>query len=87
MVGRCSPWARRKNPPAGSPETYVNDLRERQWSDAAAQRLMEEAGFVDVAISILPVFSKAKLARGTKPAASVAEDASAATETPDAATA
>ena len=39
-----------EEPPAGSPETYVNDLRERQWSDAAAQRLMEDAGFVDVAV-------------------------------------
>jgi hypothetical protein len=55
-------------PPAGSPETWVNDDRERQWSDAAAQRVMEEAGFVDVAVSVLPVFSKAKLVRGTKPA-------------------
>jgi SAM-dependent methyltransferase len=44
-----------------------------QWSDAGAQRLMEAAGFVDVAVSVLPVFSKAKLVRGTKPRPSAVE--------------
>jgi ubiquinone/menaquinone biosynthesis C-methylase UbiE len=71
-----------EQPPAGSPESYVNDLGERQWSDAAAQRLMEGVGFVGVVVSVLPVFSKAKLVRGTKPtpAPSAVDDAHEATE-------
>jgi SAM-dependent methyltransferase len=44
------------------------------WGDADAQRLMEQAGFVDVAVSVLPVFSKSQLVRGTKPAPSGVED-------------
>jgi len=39
-----------------------------QWSDAGARRLMEGAGFVDVALSVLSVVTKEQLVRGTKPA-------------------
>lgn len=35
---------------------------------ADARRLMEEAGFVDVAVSVLPVSTKEHLVRGSKPA-------------------
>jgi SAM-dependent methyltransferase len=38
------------------------------WSDADARRLMEGAGFVDVAVSVLPVSTKEHVVRGTKPA-------------------
>jgi ubiquinone/menaquinone biosynthesis C-methylase UbiE len=58
--------------PEGS-AAAVNAWGEWQWSDAAAQRAMEEAGFVEVAVSVLPVFSKALLVRGTKPAAATVE--------------
>ena len=44
------------------------------WSDADAARLVEEAGFVDVTVSVLPVLSKSQLVQCTKPAASGAED-------------
>ena len=54
------------------------------WSDADAQRLVEEAGFVDVALSVLPVAYKSRLVHATKPAASAAGDASEATESPEA---
>ena len=37
------------------------------WSDADAQRLVEEAGFVDVALSVLPVAYKSRLVHATKP--------------------
>lgn len=37
------------------------------WTDAHAQRLVEEAGFEDVSVSVLPVFSKSQLVRATKP--------------------
>jgi demethylmenaquinone methyltransferase/2-methoxy-6-polyprenyl-1,4-benzoquinol methylase len=37
------------------------------WSDADAQRLVEEVGFVDVSISVLPVSTKAQLVRAMKP--------------------
>lgn len=40
---------------------------QRQWSDADAQRLMEAAGFADVAVSVLR--GGFKLVRGTKPVA------------------
>ena len=40
------------------------------WSDADAQQLVEEAGFVDVTVSVLPVLSKSQLVRATKPASS-----------------
>jgi ubiquinone/menaquinone biosynthesis C-methylase UbiE len=49
-----------------------------QWSDADAARIMEVAGFADVAVSVLPVFSKAKLVRGTRPKMPVVQEASAA---------
>jgi len=45
------------------------------WTDADAQRLMERAGFSDVAVSVLPVFSKSQLVRGTRPASSGVEGA------------
>lgn len=38
-----------------------------QWSEADARRLMQGAGFVDVAVSVLPVATKEQLVRGTKP--------------------
>jgi len=59
--------------PAGSAAAVVNAWGEWQWSDAVAQRAMEEAGFVEVAVPVLPVFSKALLVRGTKPAAATVE--------------
>lgn len=43
-----------------------------QWSDADAQRLMEAAGFADVAVSVLR--GGFKLVRGTKPVAFPAEE-------------
>jgi pimeloyl-ACP methyl ester carboxylesterase/SAM-dependent methyltransferase len=54
------------------------------WSDADAQRLVEEAGFVDVDLSLLPVAYKSRLVRASKPAASAAGAASEATESPEA---
>ena len=45
------------------------------WSDADARRLMEAAGLVDVAVSVLPVLSKPQLARGMKPAPSAVQEA------------
>ena len=45
------------------------------WSDADARRLMEAAGLVDVAVSVLSVLSKPQLARGAKPAPSTLEGA------------
>ena len=59
--------------PAGSSASVMNAWGEWQWSDAAAQRAMEDAGFEDVTISVMPVFSKALLARGAKSAASAIE--------------
>ena len=50
------------------------------WSDADAQRMVEEAGFVDVAFSVLPVAYESRLVHATKPVASAAEDAGEATE-------
>ena len=44
------------------------------WSDADARRMAEEAGFVDVTVSVLPVFSKPQLVRAAKPAPSALED-------------
>ena len=40
------------------------------WSDVDAARLVEEAGFVDVAVTVLPVFSKPQLVRAAKPTSS-----------------
>ncbi|MEA2026001.1 MAG: class I SAM-dependent methyltransferase [Chloroflexota bacterium] len=54
--------------PKGSTEAVMDAWGQWQWSDAAAQELLEEAGFTDVAVSVMPVFSKALLAGGTKPA-------------------
>ena len=45
------------------------------WSDADARRMAEEAGFVDVTVSVLPVFSKPLTVRGAKPAPSALEEA------------
>jgi SAM-dependent methyltransferase len=44
------------------------------WSDADARRMAEEAGFVDVTVSLLPVFSKPLTVRGAKPAPSALEE-------------
>ena len=59
--------------PKGSTEAVVDGFGQWQWSDAAAQRLLEDAGFVDVAVSVLPVFSKALLVRGMKSVPPAAE--------------
>lgn len=40
------------------------------WSDADASRLVEEAGFTDVNLSVLPVPSKSQLIQASKPAPS-----------------
>jgi ubiquinone/menaquinone biosynthesis C-methylase UbiE len=45
------------------------------WSDADARRMAEEAGFVDVTVSVLPVLSKPQFVRGAKPAPSALEEA------------
>ena len=37
------------------------------WSDADAARIVEEAGFTDVTVSVLPVRSKSQLVHATKP--------------------
>ena len=68
--------------PKGSPEAVVDGFGQWQWTDDAAQRLVEEAGFDDVTVSVMSVFSKALLARGVKPAgATVETDAEAADQT------
>jgi ubiquinone/menaquinone biosynthesis C-methylase UbiE len=59
--------------PAGAAEGVVDKWGQWQWTDDAAQRLVEEAGFDDVAVSVMPVFSKALLARGVKPATAAVE--------------
>lgn len=59
--------------PEGSTDAVVDGFGQWQWSDAAAQSAMEEAGFTGVEISVLPVFSKALLAQGTKPASPIVE--------------
>jgi len=55
--------------PADAREGIVDVWGQWQWTDAAAQRLLEEAGFADPEVRVLPVFSKALLARGSKPVA------------------
>ena len=59
--------------PEGSTEGVRDAWGQWQWSDAAAISVVEEAGFTDVEISVMPVFSKALLARGTKPGSSALE--------------
>ena len=44
-----------------------NAWGEWYWSEADARRLVEEAGFTGVTMSVLPVLNKPWLARGTKP--------------------
>ena len=58
--------------PKESTEAVVDGFGQWQWSDAAAQSTVEEAGFTNVEISVMPVFSKALLARATKPATTTA---------------
>jgi ubiquinone/menaquinone biosynthesis C-methylase UbiE len=58
--------------PADSMEGVVDTWGQWQWSDIAAQRLLEDAGFTDVVVEVMPVFSKALLARGTKAASEAA---------------
>jgi hypothetical protein len=55
--------------PAGAIAGVVDKWGQWQWTDDAAQRLVEKAGFTDVAVSVMPVSSKALLARGVKPPA------------------
>ena len=43
-----------------------------RWTDTDAQRLVEEAGFTDVSVSVLPVLSKSQLVRAAKSASTVA---------------
>jgi ubiquinone/menaquinone biosynthesis C-methylase UbiE len=59
--------------PADASEGVLDVWGEWQWTDDAAQRLVEEAGFADVSVSVMPVFSKALLARGVRSAASAVE--------------
>ncbi len=61
--------------PADATEGIVDAWGQWQWTDAVAQRLAEAAGFVDVEVRVLPVFSKALLARGTKPLPATADSA------------
>jgi SAM-dependent methyltransferase len=42
------------------------------WSDADAARLVEEAGFTDISVTVLPVPSKSQLVRAAKSASTVA---------------
>lgn len=53
--------------PEGSTEAVVDGFGQWQWSDVSARRALDEAGFSDIETSVMPVFSKALLARGTKP--------------------
>ncbi len=57
--------------PKGSTEAVVDGFGQWQWTEEAAQRLVEEAGFDDVAVSVMSVISKALLARGVKAPAAV----------------
>lgn len=53
--------------PADATTGVVDEWGQWQWTDDAAQRLVEEAGFSDVEVSVMDVFSHALLARATKP--------------------
>lgn len=59
-----------KSPVAG---THASGTRDAfgiwSWSDADAARLVEQSGFVDVAVSVLPVAFRSRLVRAMKPAA------------------
>ena len=55
-----------QKPPA-STTAMRNAWGEWQWSEAAAQAIMEDCGFTEGAISVMPVFSMARLAKATKP--------------------
>ena len=59
--------------PADATEGVVDKWGQWQWTDDAARRLLEEAGFTGVEISVMPVRSRALLARGVKSAAAAAE--------------
>ena len=61
--------------PAGTTEGVVDKWGQWQWTDDTARRLVEGAGFDDVTVSVMPVFSKALLARGVKSASSSIEEA------------
>lgn len=54
--------------PAGATEGVVDEWGQWQWTDAAAQRLVEEAGFGDVSVSVMSVSTHALLAQGVKSA-------------------
>ncbi len=68
--------------PKVSTEAVVDTFGQWQWSDAAAQSTVEEAGFTDVTVLVMPVFSKALLARGVKSAAAAVEATPEAAPTP-----
>ncbi len=57
------------------PLGYAERLGIWCWSDADAARLVEEAGFTDVSISVLPVPSKSQLIRAVKPASTAVASA------------
>jgi ubiquinone/menaquinone biosynthesis C-methylase UbiE len=45
---------------------------EWHWTDAEVRRLVESAGFADIAVSVLPIFNRPQLARATRlPASAV----------------
>ena len=67
--------------PAGATEGVVDKWGQWQWTDTAAQRLVEEAGFDDVSVSVMPVSTKALLARGVKSAPSATREATEASAT------
>ena len=56
--------------PADATAGVVDKWGQWQWPDDAAQRLVQEAGFIDVTVSVMPVYSKALLATGVKPGSS-----------------
>ncbi len=45
------------------------------WSDVDAARLVEEAGFTDISVTVLPVPSKSQLVRAVKPASTAVASA------------
>jgi hypothetical protein len=58
-----------KTPVGSTPRSGTLDaLGQWYWSDADVRRMAEEAGLVDVSVSLLPVFSKPLTVRGVKQA-------------------
>ncbi len=52
--------------PEGATEAVVDGWASGSGPTTPRRRLVEEAGFTDVDVSVMPVFSKALLARGMK---------------------